>query len=442
MHLPIRLLASLLSLLVCASPVWTRPVNGTKTLVLVDELKNKDAYSTFLKGLEERGHALDFKAGSSSSDFELVRYGEREYDHLVILSPKVKGFGGDLGIGGLLDFVNTGGNILLAASSDISEPLRDFAYEFSVDFDPAGSAVQDHFHAVHHDAGLFLATKHVGSDAIIPKSARGPILFRGVGHRVTKKNQLVQPLLVASSTAFSFVADGKEELTGDILLGNEIALVSAMQARNNARVVFAGSVDMFSDKLLELEVGKDTPKPVNNAYITSLSQWVFQETGVLRVNDKRHHRHNETAQHGIYRIKDDLVYEISISEWKNDKWVPFSAPDVQLEAVMLDPYIRRTLRSHPATGLFTAHFTLPDQYGVYTLKVDYKRHGYSYITEQDTIQVRPFRHDQYPRFLSAAWPYYVNTFSLMVAFVLFSGVFLWNREESGPVVVSEKVKAK
>jgi oligosaccharyltransferase complex subunit beta len=37
------------------------------------------------------------------------------------------------------------------------------------------------------------------------------------------------------------------------------------------------------------------------------------------------------------------VYELQVSEWQTDKWAPFSAFDLQFEAVMLDPYIRSTL---------------------------------------------------------------------------------------------------
>ena len=40
------------------------------------------------------------------------------------------------------------------------------------------------------------------------------------------------------------------------------------------------------------------------------------------------------------------------------------------------------------------------------------------------VPVVPPRHDEYPRFLSAAWPYYTGAISTSIAFVLFSALWL------------------
>lgn len=137
------------------------------------------------------------------------------------------------------------------------------------------------------------------------------------------------------------------------------------------------------------------------------------------------------------------VYEINLSEWRDDGWSPFCAADMQFEAVMLDPYIRHSLQAEPPSSggnscKLVSHFRLPDHYGVFTFKVDYKRHGYTWLEETDTVQVRPFRHDQYPRFLSAAYPYYTSVFSLIGVWVVFSAVFIWNKQ----IVDTRKLKTK
>jgi oligosaccharyltransferase complex subunit beta len=41
-----------------------------------------------------------------------------------------------------------------------------------------------------------------------------------------------------------------------------------------------------------------------------------------------------------------------------------------------------------------------------------------------TAPVVPPRHDEYPRFLSAAWPYYAGAISTSVGFILFSALWL------------------
>lgn len=61
---------------------------------------------------------------------------------------------------------------------------------------------------------------------------------------------------------------------------------------------------------------------------------------------------------------------------EGDKWVPFTADDIQLEFVRIDPFVRTTLRSRD-DGVFQTEFVIPDVYGVYQFKVDYTRVGYT-----------------------------------------------------------------
>jgi oligosaccharyltransferase complex subunit beta len=100
---------------------------------------------------------------------------------------------------------------------------------------------------------------------------------------------------------------------------------------------------------------------------------------------------------------------------------------------MLDPYVRRTMTSK--NGVLQVDFRLPDQYGVFSFKIDYNRYGLSFVEVVDTVQVRPYRHDQYPRYLVVAYPYYANIFSMMSAFIVFSLIFLFHREN---VAVTKK----
>ena len=48
-----------------------------------------------------------------------------------------------------------------------------------------------------------------------------------------------------------------------------------------------------------------------------------------------------------------------------------------------------------------------------------------------TVPVVPPRHDEYPRFLSAAWPYYIGAISTSVGFFLFSTIWLTGEIREG-----------
>jgi oligosaccharyltransferase complex subunit beta len=79
------------------------------------------------------------------------------------------------------------------------------------------------------------------------------VLFRGIGQDV-RESPLNYRILSASGSAFSGRVDGK--VVTPKLLGKKNVLVSALQARNGARVVVSGSLALFSDALFGAKVQK------------------------------------------------------------------------------------------------------------------------------------------------------------------------------------------
>lgn len=71
---------------------------------------------------------MTFKTADDSS-LALVKYGEYLYDNLIIFSPSVQEFGGSIDVAAITNFVDNGGNILVAANSNIGEPIRELATE-------------------------------------------------------------------------------------------------------------------------------------------------------------------------------------------------------------------------------------------------------------------------------------------------------------------------
>lgn len=261
------------------------------------------------------------------------------------------------------------------------------------------------------------------------RKALQPILYEGTGLIVDRENPLVLEILTASSSAYSHNPD--EPITEyPHATGKNTVLVAGLQARNNARVVFAGSIEMFSDKFFVASVngrnGKKAERSGNQALVTSISRWCFKLSGVLRVKSVNHHLVGEKAPPPVaYTIKDDAVYEIDIEEYRGDKWQPFLGKDVQMEFVRIDPFVRLTLTNK--NGHLEGAFKIPDVYGVYQFKVDYVRTGLTRLYSTTQFSVRPLRHDQYERFIPSAYPYYASAFSMMVGVTLFSLVFLHHK---------------
>lgn len=430
-------------------------VGGHRTLVLLDDMLQRYRYSIFFDRLSGRGHELIFMS-SSSPTLELMKYGEYLYDNIVLFSPSVDDFN-SITFDNILEFVNTGGNILVAADGEITDNMRQFAASCGIEFDKKNSQIIDHFsYAPNVDEGFhtaILAKNFIASPYVLGKYASGekpmPILYKGIGHVVDDNNILAVKILQGNPTTYSYNAaktidDHPENAGSDTLL------ITALQARNNARVVFSGSIEMFSNEYFTTRLD-DGNLVGNELFCEELSKWVFSEAGVLRFRDVSHSKSDGTPPDVIlhekdrpdlpqtlfpdpeitrnslvYRIKDEIVYSMVVELFEDGLWKPFHADDMQMEFVMLDPYVRKTMVADVKTGKFVAAFTAPDDYGVYKFRVLYRRLGLSVLHAETTVSIRPFKHNEYDRFIPSAYPYYISAFSVMSGFFIFSLFFLFS----------------
>jgi oligosaccharyltransferase complex subunit beta len=128
-----------------------------------------------------------------------------------------------------------------------------------------------------------------------------PVLFRGIGHAVDDSNILAIKALRGNPSTYSAnpakpIDDYPENAGADTLL------VTALQARNNARIVITGSIDMFSNKFFrtkwsEASSSSGSPYVGNELFCGSISKWVFGEVGVLRFRDIVHNKVSVASYH-------------------------------------------------------------------------------------------------------------------------------------------------
>ena len=283
-------------------------------------------------------------------------------------------------------------------------------------------------------------------------SSKQGVIFEGIGHAVDDKNILALKVLRGNSGTYSAnpakaIDDYPENAGGDTLL------VTGVQARNNARMIFSGSTSLFSNAFFRTTLASGEVA-ANEVFTQELSQWVFGQSGVLRFRDITHHKSDGTPPDVIlhekerpdlpqslypdpeitrnslvYRIKDEIVYSMVVEESVNGEWKPFASNDMQLEFVMLDPHVRKTMTADPKTGKFVATFTAPDNYGIFKFRVLYRRPGYSVLHAETHVSIRPFKHNEYERFIFSAYPYYSSAISATVAFFIFSVAFLGATKE-------------
>ncbi|OMO84252.1 Dolichyl-diphosphooligosaccharide--protein glycosyltransferase subunit WBP1 [Corchorus olitorius] len=397
-----------------------------RVLVLLDDYSLKSSHSIFFNSLKSRGFNLDFKLADDPT-LALKRYGQFLYDALILFSPSTDP---------VLDFVDSGRDLILAADASASDLIKNIATECGVDFDEDSSAVViDHksyaISGTEGDHTLIASDDFIQSDVILGKNKiEAPVLFKGIAHSVNAASSLVLKVLSASPSAYS--ASPKSKLSSPPLLtGTAISLVSVVQARNNARIMITGSLDLFSNRLFRTAVQKaGSPnkheKSGNEQFVTEISKWVFHERGHLKALNLGHQKVGEAEEPAMYRIKDDLKFSVEIYEWSGKSWEPYVADDVQVQFYMMSPYVLKTLSTN-GKGLYHASFKVPDVYGVFQFKIDYQRLGYTSLSLSKQIPVRPFRHNEYERFITTAFPYYGASFSTMAGFFIFSIVYLYNK---------------
>jgi hypothetical protein len=112
---------------------------------------------------------------------------------------------GGLGISELVRFVDHGArNLLFLGAPGLGADMRKLALEFSVDFDDGGSVVKDHFSvpSAGGSADTFFTSNH-GSRVVSGGAYGRGVLYRGLGHVVNDKNDLVFNVLNGGRTAYS-----------------------------------------------------------------------------------------------------------------------------------------------------------------------------------------------------------------------------------------------
>ena len=154
---------------------------------------------------------------------------------------------------------------------------------------------------------VYPATFSAEEYPIVVKGSK-PVQYSGLAHSIAQGFPLAKSLLSAPATSYSHNVNSplEVELDGSVpaLVGGKSSLVTAFQTKNGARVVWSGSLDLFSDARMNEQSG-------NQDFVRDVSSWVFQEEGVLRIDQVGHAKVGESEARDEYRIEDELVRHVT-----------------------------------------------------------------------------------------------------------------------------------
>ncbi|MCJ1261741.1 oligosaccharyl transferase glycoprotein complex, beta subunit [Lobaria immixta] len=435
--------------------------SGNRLLVVIEEAAEKEKYSQFWEDLEGRGYRINFQSPKTEK-LALFRHGQRTFDHIILLPPKSKGLGPALTPNILLQFIKQNGNILLVLSGESPTPaaIVSLLLELDIHLPPdRTSLVVDHLNydissaPERHDVLLLPRPSALRSDVNNFFAGQGTVAFpRAVAQELGNASPHLAPILKAKSTAYSYNPKDEAETVEDpFAVGEQISLVSSMQARNSARFTVFGSMEALENKWFDAKIrspGGKERKTANREFAEQISAWTFLETGVLKVGKVEHHLSSigETASENdtiyqagylnpkIYRIKNDVTFNIELSEYSYDHLIPLTIPStdaIQLEFTMLSPFHRLNLQpaSHTSNStIFSSTFKLPDQHGIFAFRVNYKRPFQTNVDVKREVTVRHFAHDEWPRswMISAGWVWIAGVWITVIGWVAFVGLWLWS----------------
>lgn len=330
---------------------------------------------------------------------EGMEFSSEKYSTLFVLPCKSKSTTKSITTNSLLDFSINGGNVFVINDSNGTHTeILFYLSQLGIHVSP-----KDFQYTGYSEQELEFPNTIISKDSLIkPLSNQAVALLTANDHLI--------PLLRTSESSKSADANNAENVWH---LGSEGHFAAGFQSLNNGRTLWFGALSPFIDSSFD------------DSVVSNLVQWVTKTSGILRSSNFSNSKvvigNNAVNRIPGYKVGDIMDVNIDLEMWDGEKWVPYnSETPVQMEFVMLDPYYRLNL-SQPEDGHYETEFKLPDQHGIFTLQVDYKRPGWSYIKETQVVPVRHLANDEYPRSweIKNAWVYLNGYIVVTIAWFLF-----------------------
>lgn len=365
--------------ILCISNVYA----NKPTLLILQFEKQRELFQSFITLLQSQGKTIEVVIMDDEITFE--SYGEYNYESVYVLAPKYSFK--QISKNDFKKFISNGGNVFFTVSQVSTSNVKSFLQLFKVT--------------------LGNNEKHIEKNVKIEKNNLFPeteVFFRGVPMEIPTSNAMI-PL----------IKDGNGKTSG--------ILAFAFQGMTNGRLSVISSVDMFNDVNFEM----------NKKFIVPLIQWVMHKHGELELKNVQFTKLDgkpDIENEGMYFTNDTISVTFEIEETMNGKTSKYLADDVQVEYRYVTPVIL-DYATHDSTGLYNFTTVLPDQFGVYTVRINYTRPLLTNLYFDQVTPIRPWRHDHIERFQKQCYPFYLAFIMMSLSTVLFVAIYL-NYENDKP----------
>lgn len=290
----------------------------------------------------------------------------------------------------LIDFVSRGGNLLTI--------LQDakFLGEFGIDLIKDGELIGGKLLQWNSNHAL-RAEKGDGSDVSSLKSTCA-YLLRNQAHKPD-----FNPLIHSALTLASGSAICSEDCISDT---QSLSLLSTLETRRGSRFVGVASNGVMA--------------ALSDESLSRLLRWVQGDFAVMKIESFHHrlvandrgtpessadNRGRSDLNSTIYRVSDWISVRLCLNPPIHDDQVS----DFQVELKLMRVQVRKAFESIDKEGcLVIESVQLPTRPGVYTLQIHHNRPGYSLLSHEERIIVRPYRTEEEAKWSLAAIPYHFS----------------------------------
>lgn len=202
-----------------------------------------------------------------------------------------------------------------------------------------------------------------------------------------------------------------------------ISLFATLESRKGSRFAVVSSSKLFNN--------------LPESFIKGVIEWLQKSKFNFKIASISHelsesilsspNRGRTELESTVYRVKDRVNIRMCLVDASsNERFIPENASDFQFELKMMNIQLRKSFDSIDSDGCLNAkNVQLPGKPAIYTLQINHNRPGWSQLNHNERLLVRPYRHDEFPRFLKVAVPYYASWLGLLVAsyLILLPGFF-------------------
>jgi oligosaccharyltransferase complex subunit beta len=400
-------------------------MSKAKILIVSDPSASKGNDSNFVEVLREMAKAsgamIEVVQDKPTKSIALSLNGDEEslYDSVYCLK-RVWGED-DWSALQVTDYVKSGGNFMMVGGVERSDVLSEFGLEGIAGVAAESSGVESYkaqWNPQHSFSTLSDADSSDNWIKIMTSSSplRTAYKLKNDGN-LESFNPLIQ-------SALSF-APGSGICRGEVCLSGTfgVSLMASLESRRGSRFLAVSDGRLFS--------------ALTRSQLEGLCGWLQGERFSNQIASFTHrlsgpgpaNRGITELSSTIYRIRDEIDVRMCLTS------PPTGDPsDFQIELKMMNIQVRKSFDSiasdDPTCLVMREPLQLPPKAAVYTLQVNHNRPGWSQLQHSERILLRPFRHDEFARFLPVAGPYCASWLGLLVAtmFILLPRLFKANNK--------------